>query len=289
MRVATRASPLALRQTAEIERLLAAAGLGADLEVVPVRTTGDRLAEVSLAEVGGKGAFTSEVSYAVSSARVDFAVHSAKDLPSVLPQGLCIAAVPRRADVRDALVGCSLAELPPGALVATGSARRRVQLAKRRGDLRFADLRGNIHTRLRKAAAFDAVVMAMAALERLGIQPEDLFPLTTEEMVPQAGQGALVLECRSADEEVRELLAVLEHAPSRRCVEAERSFLAGIGGDCSIPAGAHAVISNGRLCLTAVLAEQDGEGVCRDFVEGDDPAELGYTLAQRLLARARRP
>ncbi len=262
--------------------------MGADLEVVPVQTTGDRLEGVSLAEIGGKGAFSSEVSYAVSSARVDFAVHSAKDLPSVLPQGLCIAAVPRRADVRDALVGCSLTELPHGALVATGSSRRRVQLAGRRGDLRFADLRGNIHTRLRKAVKFDAVVMAMAALERLGIQPEDLFPLTTEEMVPQAGQGALVLECRSGDEEVRDLLAVLEHAPSRLCVEAERSFLAGIGGDCSIPAGAHAVISNGRLCLTAVLAEEaGGEGVCRDFVEGDAPAELGYTLAQRLLERAR--
>ena len=241
-----------------------------------------------MAEIGGKGAFTSEVSSAVLSADADFAVHSAKDLPSVLPQSLCIAAVPRRADVRDALVGCRLTDLPHGALVATGSVRRRVQLAACRGDLRFADLRGNIHTRLRKASEFDAIVVAMAALERLGNQPEDLFPLTTEEMVPQAGQGALALECRSGDEAVRELLAAIEHAPSRLCVEAERSFLAGIGGDCSIPAGAHAVISHGRLCLTAVLAKEGGGGVCRDFVEGDDPAELGYALAQRLLERSRR-
>ena len=268
--------------------MLAAAGLGTALEVVPVRTTGDRLGEVSLAEIGGKGAFTSEVSSAVLSARADFAVHSAKDLPSVLPQSLCIAAVPRRADVRDALVGCCLTELPHGALVATGSARRRVQLAACRGDLRFADLRGNIHTRLRKASEFDAIVVAMAALERLGNQPENLFPLTTEEMVPQAGQGALALECRSGDEAVRELLAAIEHAPSRLCVEAERSFLAAIGGDCSIPAGAHAVFSHGRLRLTAVLAKEGGGGVCCDFVEGDEPAKLGYALSQRLLERSRR-
>ena len=267
-----------------MERLLVAEGLA--LEVVPVQTTGDRRANVPISEFGGKGVFTGEVSAAVLSARADFAVHSAKDLPSSLPEGLCIAAVPPRADARDALVGCGLEELPHAALTATGSARRRVQLAARRSDLRFADLRGNIHTRLRKAADFDAIVVAMAALERLEIRPDDLFPLTIKEMLPQAGQGALAVECRSDDEEVRELLAAIEHAPSRLCVDAERSFLRALGGNCSVPAGAHAVISQGRISLTAVLASEVGGGVCRDSLEGNDPRWLGVVLAKSLLDQA---
>ncbi|WP_419847746.1 hydroxymethylbilane synthase [Candidatus Poriferisocius sp.] len=280
LRAATRGSALARWQTAHIAELL---GRAADVEPLLVATSGDRLADEPISAIGGKGVFVKEVQAAVLDGRADIAVHSAKDLPAATPEGLVIAAVPLRADPRDALVGCRLADLPEGALVATGSARRRVQLRGLRPDLRFAELRGNIGTRLAKAADFDAVVIAQAALERLGEHPPVVDVLSCETMVPQVGQGALAVECREDDHQVRALLAAIEDPTTRRAVDAERAFLAALGGDCTLPAGAHAHVEGDTLAMRAVLA--DGiDGRCHTVVgEGEDGEALGQELAGKLL------
>lgn len=264
--------------------MLAEARPGVVGEAVPIRTEGDRLATASLAEIGGKGVFVRALQAAVLDGRADVAVHSAKDLPSATPEGLCLAAVPRRGEVRDALVGARLADLPPGGTVATGSARRRVQLAELRPDLRFADLRGNIDTRLAKAEGFDAIVVALVALERLGRAPAVVDVLAVDLMVPQVGQGALAVECRAGDAGLRGLLAAIEDPVSRRCVDAERAFLAALGGDCTVPAGAHAELLEDAVHLRGVLAPAEGEPLRRATVRGDDGARAGRELAEILLA-----
>ena len=283
LRAATRGSALALRQTSIVAGLLAGAG-GVATEPVVVSTTGDRQTGTPIHAMGGKGVFVKEVQAAVLDGRADIAVHSAKDLPSSTPEGLVLAAVPRRGDPRDALVGCRLAELPAGATVATGSVRRRAQLAWTRPDLAFAELRGNIATRLNKAAAFDAIVMAAAALQRLGLEPDLLEVLEPDVFVPQAGQGAIAVECRADDRAVLETLLAIEHEPSRRAVDAERAFLAELGGDCSLPAGAHATgTAGGGLELTGLLASLDGKVLIRDTRRGRDPETLGRAVARHLL------
>ncbi len=283
LRAATRTSVLARCQTSIVAGLVAEA-CGVATEPVELSTAGDRHADTPISEMGGKGVFVKEVQAAVLDGRADIAVHSAKDLPSAVPDGLALAAVPRRGDPRDALVGARLAELPAGAVVATGSARRRVQLAELRPDLAFAELRGNIPTRLDKARAFHAIVVAAAALQRLGLAPEVLDVLAPEFFVPQVGQGALAVECRADDKAVLEMLAAIEHAPSRRAVDAERAFLAELGGDCRLPAGAHATAApEGGLELTGLLASPDGRLLLREARVHDDPETLGRSVA-RLLA-----
>lgn len=280
LRAATRGSALARWQTAHIAELLDDA---ADIEPLLVATAGDRLAAEPISAIGGKGVFVKEVQAAVLDGRADVAVHSAKDLPAATPDGLVLAAVPARADPRDVLVGCRLVDLPEGGVVATGAARRRAQLRGLRPDLRFAELRGNIGTRLAKAADFDAVVMAKAALDRLGEHPPIVDVLDCEAMVPQVGQGALAVECREDDHRVRSLLAAIEDPIARRAVDAERAFLSTLGGDCTLPAGAHAHVRGDTLAMRAVLA--DGlDGRCHIAVaEGDDGEALGRDLARQLL------
>ena len=283
LRAATRTSALARRQTSIVAELLAEA-CGVATEPVAVSTTGDRRADTPIHEMGGKGVFVKEVQAAVLDGRADIAVHSAKDLPSSTPEGLVLAAVPERGDPRDALVGCRLADLPAGATVATGSVRRKAQLAALRPDLVFAELRGNIATRLDKAGEFDAVVMAAVALHRLGIEPDALDVLEPDLFVPQVGQGAIAVECRADDRALLEKLAAIEHEPSRRAVDAERAFLAELGGDCTLPAGAHAAsIAGGGLELTGLLASLDGVTLIRDIRRGDDPETLGRAVARHLL------
>ena len=283
LRAATRGSALARRQTSIVARLLAEDGEVA-AEPVVVSTTGDRQPDDPIHAMGGKGVFVKEVQAAVLDGRADIAVHSAKDLPSSTPEGLVLASVPRRGDPRDALVGCRLADLPAGATVATGSVRRRAQLAWTRPDLAFAELRGNIATRLNKAAAFDAIVMAAAALQRLGLEPDLLEVLEPDVFVPQVGQGAIAVECRADDRAVLETLLAIEHEPSRRAVDAERAFLAELGGDCSLPAGAHATTGHGGgLELTGLLASLDGQVLIRDTQGGRDPETLGRAVARHLL------
>ncbi|MEA2843938.1 MAG: hydroxymethylbilane synthase [Actinomycetota bacterium] len=280
LRAATRGSKLALTQTR-----LVADMLGVDVEVVVVETVGDRVTDAPISAIGGQGVFVKEVQAAVLDGRADFAVHSAKDLPSAPTPGLVIGAVPERADPRDALVGGTLASLPAGAQVATGSVRRRAQLAWLRPDLTFAGLRGNMETRLSKADSFDAIVVAAAALHRLGRADrltEVLDPLV---MLPQVGQGALAVECRDADEHTLALLAAIDHRPSRLAVEAERAFLREVGGGCDLPVGAYATVdaTTGRVRLEAMVATGDGRVVVRHRDEGDDPEDLGRRVARHLL------
>lgn len=279
LRAATRGSTLARAQTDLVIELL-----GVDAEPVVVDTVGDRRTDVPIWDLGGRGVFVKEVQAAVLDGRADFAVHSAKDLPSTTPGGLCIAAVPERADARDALVGQRFDSLPPGARIATGSVRRRCQLAWLRPDLTFAGLRGNIDTRLSKAGGFAAIVMAAAALERLGRTPEVTDVLPPGLMVPQVGQGALAVECRAGDERTLAAVAAIEHTPSRRAVDAERAWLREVGGGCDLPVGAHATVAgDGRITLTAMIGTLDGRVMLRDTDTGDDPDELGRRLARHLL------
>ena len=249
-----------------------------------VDTAGDRQTDVPIWELGGRGVFVKEVQAAVLDGRADFAVHSAKDLPSSTPDGLTIAAVPERADARDALVGQRFDALPPGARIGTGSVRRRAQLAWLRPDLTFGGLRGNIDTRLSKAGAFAAIVVAAAALDRLGRTSDLTELLPAELMVPQVGQGALAIECRAGDGATLATLAAIEHGPSRRAVDAERAWLAEVGGGCDLPVGAYATVDgDGGVSMTAVLASPDGRVLLRDSDEGDDPVGVGRRLARHLL------
>lgn len=273
LRAATRGSALARWQTAHVASLL-----GEEVDVVVVETTGDRRQDVPIWEMGGRGVFVKEVQAAVLEGRADIAVHSAKDLPSETPGGLAIGAVPERGDPRDALVGARLDDLPAGARVATGSVRRRAQLAALRPDLTFAGLRGNIDTRLRKAADFDAVVMAVAALERLGRDEHVAEVLDVDVLLPQVAQGALAIECRADDTRSREALARIEHGPSRRAVDAERAFLAELGGGCDLPVGAYAEVdsADGSVHVRGLLASLDGHVVLR--ASGTDGAALARYL-----------
>ena len=283
LRAATRGSPLARWQAAHIGDLLRAADAELELELVVVETDGDRRADVPIWELGGKGAFAKEVQAAVLDGRADLAVHSAKDLPSAQLDGLVIACVPERGDPRDALVGSTLAGLREGAEVGTGSLRRQAQLAAVRPDLRFVGLRGNMATRIAKAADHDAVVVAGIALDRLGLGERIEERLATDVVLPQVGQGALAVECRTDDPDLRSLLAAVEHEPSRRCVDAERAFLVALGGDCSLPAAAYAVVTlEGALSIEGRVASADGATVLRHTVVGDD-ASIGAEVARVLL------
>ncbi|HZQ59094.1 MAG TPA: hydroxymethylbilane synthase [Acidimicrobiales bacterium] len=282
VRLATRGSELARWQAAWVASRIAG---GATLVIVS--TAGDQRADVPLSAIGGQGVFVKEVQEAVLSGAADAAVHSAKDLPAVTPPGLCLAAVGEREDPRDALVGAPLAAIPEGGVVATGSARRRALLASRRPDLSFAELRGNIATRLEKAAAFDAVVMACAALRRLGLGDRIAEALDPSWFVPQVGQGAIAVECRADDAATRERLAALDDPATRRAVTAERLFLATLGGGCTLPVGAFATGgASGPLVLTAVLARAESGPVFRHTASGDDPVALGASVASALLAAA---
>lgn len=239
VRIATRGSAQARTQSEVVADRLRAAHPGLEVELVFVETTGDQQRDVPLHQIGGQGVFVREVQRAVLDGRADLAVHSAKDLPSVTAEGLCFAAVTERRDPRDALVGATLDQLAPGATVATGSVRRRAQLEVLRPDLRFVELRGNIPTRLERVPQDGAIVMAVAALQILGLTDRIAQILEPEQMVPQVGQGAVAIECRADDDRARAVCRSIEHEPSRRDVDVERAFLAELGGGCTLPVGAH--------------------------------------------------
>lgn len=291
LRAATRGSTLARWQTDHVARLLRAAGAAAGIDVVVeavvVETVADARLDIPIWEMGGKGVFVKEVQAAVLDGRADLAVHSGKDLPALTPDELVLAAVPERADPRDVLVGATLDGLTPGAVVATGSVRRRAQLAWRRPDLTFRDLRGNIATRLEKAGSFDAIVMAAAALERLELDVADRVVEVLEPavMLPQVAQGALAVECRTDAPATRELLAALDHPGSRVAVDAERAFLAELGGDCNLPVGAYAVLDGDVLTIEAMVASLDGHVVLRErrVVARHEGEATGRALARLLL------
>lgn len=288
LRVATRSSALARWQAQRVATLLGTVG-DVTVELVPVTTTGDLDLTTPLHALGGTGVFVKEVQAAVLDGRADLAVHSAKDLPaSDTPEGLVLAAVPERGDVRDALVGSTLAALPDGARVATGSVRRRAQLAALRPDLGFAELRGNMATRLEKAADFDAIVVALVALERLGLRGHVTEILDEAVMCPQVGQGALAVECRADDDDTRAKLATIDDVAAHRAVTAERAFLAELGSGCDLPCGASATVTDGAVTIRGVLASPDGRTVLRAATHDADPQRAGRTLADDLLGQGGR-
>lgn len=298
VRLATRGSPLARWQANRVAELLG--GSGCRTRLVVVETDGDRRVEVPIERLGGQGVFVKEVQAAVARGEAEAAVHSAKDLPATPGDPrLMLAAVPERADPRDLLVGGSLSSLPTGALVATGSARRRAQLAYLRPDLTFTGLRGNLGTRLAAVGtnSIAAVVVAKAAADRLGWRPPEGLEIEVLEpgrVLPQVGQGTLAVECRRDDGPTRSLLAGVDDPSARLPLEAERAYLAALGGGCTLPVGAHAVWADdaaGRtgantLRLTAVIASADGRIVLRHAASGGDPASLGVEVARYLLDEA---
>lgn len=289
LRAATRGSPLARWQADHVAGLLTTAHPDLTVEVVVVDTEGDRRLDVPISSFGGKGVFAKEVQAAVLDGRADFAVHSAKDLPAVTIDGLALASVPARGDARDALVGASLSELAEGATVATGSQRRRAQLSALRPDLVFTELRGNMASRLSKVPPGGAIVAAAVALARLDLDHHIAEALGVDRLVPQVGQGALAVECRADHRETIALLAAVEDQPSRRRVDAERAFLAELGGDCDLPAGAHATLPQGPtgpLELEGFLATSGDTGAAsaRHRASGPDPVALGTDVARHLRA-----
>ncbi|MEE2682841.1 MAG: hydroxymethylbilane synthase [Actinomycetota bacterium] len=251
LRAATRGSPLALWQTNYVIELLQTLGINA--EPVIVSTKGDQDQNSPLHEIGGQGIFVKEVQQAVLDGRADFAIHSLKDLPSLTIDELSLAAVPKRGDFRDALVGCKLNDLPRGGNVATGSVRRKTQLASLRPDLNFHELRGNIETRLSKAENYDAIVMASVALKRLNLEPNIVDVLEPDVMIPQVGQGAIGLECLSNNKDLEATLKQIEDQNSRVLIDTERTFLKHIGADCSQPVAGHATYENGSIRLRTFL------------------------------------
>ena len=291
LRAATRRSPLARWQAERVRTLMEAAHPGLTVELVGLETEGDQRLDVPISAIGGKGVFAKEVQQAVIDGRADFAVHSAKDLPAVTVAGLALAAVPERGDPRDALAGASLDQLAPGATVATGSQRRRVQLARLRPDLQFVELRGNMATRLSKIPEGGAIVAAAVALERLGLGDRIAERFDVDQLVPQVGQGALAIECRADDADTQALLAVIEHGPTRRKIDAERAFLVELGGDCDLPAGAHARFvedaDDGQISLMGFLATDStvDARVAHHAAVGDDPVALGLAVARHVRAQ----
>jgi hydroxymethylbilane synthase len=297
LRIGTRGSPMALAQTGRVrDRLLlahpelVAAG---KVEIVTIRTTGDRVQDRPLAEIGGKGLFAKEIDEALLDRRIDLAVHSLKDLETWLPDGVEIVCIPPRDDPRDAFLSAksaSLAALPPGAVVGTASLRRQAQLLRRRPDLKIAPLRGNADTRIRKleAGEVDATLLALCGLQRIGRADRATEILLPEIMLPAVGQGALAIECRAGDEALRSLLAPLHDWSSAACVAAERGLLAALDGSCQTPIAALATITGAVLTIEGLLLTPDGSRELRCH-SGGDPAEaaaIGHALGEQLRRRA---
>ena len=288
IKIATRGSPLAIAQAnLARDRLIAVAphmaGVGL-IEIVPIRTTGDKMRAGPLAMIGGKGLFTKEIEEALLENRADIAVHSMKDLPTVLPDGLKIQALLPREDPRDALIAHDTAvnkleDLPIGASVGTASLRRRALLLNRRPDIQVKNLRGNINTRLKKieAGTFDATFLAVAGLKRLGLSDKVTRILDAEEMLPAVCQGALGLECRQNDEQICELLTRVNHPETYRCVEAERAFLKVLDGSCQTPIGGLAVLNGSKFSFRGLVIRPDGSE--ENFIKRDGCAEDSLKIA----------
>jgi len=291
LRAGTRGSALALRQTELIVEKLRAVHPALSVETVEIRTEGDRDRSTPLSVLGGKGIFVKELEAALLDGRIDFAVHSLKDVPSTLPPGLSLAAVGARADVRDALVsrdGLRLEGLPPGARIGTGSRRRRAELLALRADLEPVEVRGNVDTRIRRVreGSVDAVVLAAAGLERLGRLQEAAQLFSVDELLPAVGQGALAVEIRVDDAETAALFAAIDDTETHRCIRAERAFLARLGAGCTTPAAAYCVREGNELLLRALLAGDDG-AMLREARRGplNAPERLGEGAAAALIAR----
>ncbi|WP_217596204.1 hydroxymethylbilane synthase [Cohnella sp. GbtcB17] len=298
IKVGTRQSALAMTQSGQtldaLKRLAEEAGLPLEFEIVPIVTRGDRILDVTLSKVGVKGLFVKEIEEALLGGENDIAIHSMKDMPFELPEGLVIGCVPPREDPRVALVNLTsstLSDLPPGARIGTSSLRRAAQLQSRRPDFRIESLRGNIDTRLRKleSEGLDAIVLAAAGLKRMGWNDRITAYIDPEDCLPAVGQGALAIECRASDEEVLALLAMLNDTAAERAVAAERTFLGLLNGGCQVPIGAYAIAESAApdavVKMTGMVAAADGRLVLKASASGGDPAEVGRRVAEELLGK----
>jgi hydroxymethylbilane synthase len=283
LRIATRRSPLALAQAQEVATLLSANAFRS--EIVPLSTSGDEGADATASSSGMKGLWIDRIVEALREGEVDLAVHSAKDLPAEDEEGVVIAAVPKRADPLDVLIGRH-EKLTPGMVVGTSSVRRRAQLLANFPGIGVTEIRGNVDTRLKKLAAgeVDGLVLARAGLARLGVDPPNARTLRVEEMVPAPGQGSLAIQVREEDRTTGAVVSVLDDLPSRRALTAERTLVQLLGGGCDLPLGALAATKGDRLRIVAVVATLDGAKVVRSAAESTDPGVAASTLAQRLRA-----
>ena len=286
--IGSRGSALALWQARHVAARLQALGEATRLEII--KTTGDRMQEISLIAEGGKGLFTKEIEEALLAGSIDVAVHSMKDVPTEIPGGLVIAAIPERENPHDALVGCSLDELKPGSRVGTSSPRRASQLHALGLGLIIETLRGNVDTRLRKLdqGQHDAIVLAAAGLRRLGWDARIRELIPPEIMCPAAGQGALAIQTRADNGPAWNLVKQLDDSATRASVEAERALLTALGGGCQVPIGAHARVQAGVIRLIAMVASPDGSRLIRGEATGAEPSQVGAQLGQKLLAQGAR-
>lgn len=288
--IGSRGSKLALWQAEWVARRLGEFGYATRIEII--KTTGDKITDVALSKVGGKGLFTKEIEEALLARTIDLAVHSMKDVPTELPAGLTLGAVSARQDPRDAVVGRPLGQLPAGAKVGTSSLRRAAQLRLLRPDLAIENIRGNVDTRLRKLdeGRYDAVILACAGLKRLGLEDRIAEPLPVDVMIPAVGQGALGIEIRDEDGPAAEACRRLEDPATRTAVLAERAFLAALGGGCQVPVGAHAQVAGATVALEAIVISPSGGDPVRGRSSGPvaEAAALGRRLGEELLERGAR-
>ena len=292
IRIGSRGSALALWQSNFVRDRLREAHPGLEIEIEIIHTTGDKILDVPLAKIGDKGLFTKELDRALLDKRVDFAVHSLKDVPTRIEPGLTLAAVGKREDPSDALIVApdrpqKLRDLPPGARVGTSSLRRRAQLLAWRNDVEVLDLRGNVDTRLAQVAdgKYDAIILALAGIKRLGFADRASDILGGEHWLPAVGQGALGIICRADDKKTRATLAVLDDEATQRATAAERSFLRELEGGCQVPIAALAIARDNSITLRGLVASLDGSRALRATVENSDPEEAGQQLARQLLQR----
>jgi hydroxymethylbilane synthase len=292
--IGSRGSKLALTQAEWVRTKLLLLNLNVEIRIEIIKTSGDVKTE-PLSVIGGAGVFTKEIEEALLSKRIDIAVHSLKDLPTILPEGLAVAAICEREDARDALVlgreldadGATLDSLPVRAVVGTSSPRRLAQLKHLRDDIIIKDLRGNVDTRLRKLdeGHYDALILASAGLRRLGLSHRISAPIPQEKMLPAVGQGAIGIETRADDDDCKSIVRKLNHEPTEIACKAERALLRGLGGGCQLPIAGHAVAVYDRLSLDGLIAARDGKEILRDHVTGksNNAEQLGDELAQRLI------
>ena len=290
IRIATRKSPLAMWQAEHVAGALRQAHPGLDVEILGMSTQGDKILDTPLAKIGGKGLFVKELEQRMQAGDADIAVHSMKDVPVVLPDGLHLSVILQREDPRDAFVSnqhVCLDALPEGARVGTSSLRRQCQLADRRPDLEIIPLRGNVNTRLRKldAGDYDAVILAAAGLLRLGFAARVRSLIAIDDSLPAIGQGAIGIECRSDDDRVNALLAPLHHAATAACVRAERALNRRLEGGCQVPIGGYATLDDGEIHLRGLVGTVDGSAIVRAEIRGPeaDAERLGTTVAEELL------
>ncbi|MDK2824091.1 MAG: hydroxymethylbilane synthase [Clostridia bacterium] len=289
IKVGSRQSQLAIWQTKYVVEILKNKCPEYNFEIIPIKTKGDKILDVALAKIGDKGLFTKELEMAILSGRIDFAVHSMKDLPTVIPEGLMIAAMTRRHDPRDALISNkhrSFSELPQGAKIGTSSLRRKAQLLNKRPDLKLVDIRGNINTRLHKMDTenLDGIILASAGVERLGWQDKIAEKLDFSICLPAVGQGSIGIEIRSDNEEIYQIVRLTNDLDTEASILAERALLKSLEGGCQIPIGALAEIKDDKLSLQALVGSLNGEIIIRDSLTGDikDSEKIGIELALKL-------